>query len=99
MGHEPRRLYPATAETLARAVSTGHAIVAVRNEAEEAEVVVFSRCVVEGGVAASFEAEVFGSGESSTERVDPHDLRFMYGFWHVRPLVDLGPPDGGAAEE
>ena len=100
MGHEPRRLYPATAETLARAVCSGHAIVAVRNDAEEAQVAVFCGCVVEDGVATSFEAEVFGSGgESSTERVDPHDLRFMYGFWHVRPLADRGPRDDEAGEE
>ena len=100
LGHEPRRLYPATAETLARAVCSGHAVVAVRNEAEDAQVAVFIGCVVEGGVAASFQAEVFGSdGASASETVEPHDLRFMYGFWHVPPRADRGPRDDGAEGE
>ena len=100
MGHEPRRLYPATAETLARALSSGLAIVAVRTEAEDAQVVVFSGCVVEAGVAASFQAEVFGSdGASFSGVVEPHDLRFMYGFWHLRPRADRGPRDDEAGGE
>jgi hypothetical protein len=99
MGFEPRRLYPATAETLARAVCTGHAIVAVRSEAEDAQVVVFRGCVVEGGVAASFEATIFGSGgASSTESVAADDLRFMYGFWHV-PRAHRGHRGDEAEEE
>lgn len=94
MGYEPRRLYPATAETVARALCSGLAIVAVRAEAEDAEAVVFR--AVDGG---EFEATVFGAtGAPRTERVEAHDLRFMYGFWHVRPR-DLGPRGDAAGAE
>lgn len=94
MGFEPRRLYPATGETVARALCSGHAIVAVRAEAEDAEALVFR--AVEGG---EFEVTVFGAtGAPRTERVEAHDLRFMYGFWNVRPR-HLAPRGDAAGAE
>ena len=94
MGHEPVRVYPATAETVARVIGAGHAVLAVQSEAEEAHVVVLRGC---DGAAASFEATVFPpTGAPRDESIDARDLRFMYGFWHVRPR---GPRAGGAEAE
>ena len=51
-------------------------------------------------IALLIQAEVFGSdGASASETVEPHDLRFMYGFWHVPPRADRGPRDDGAEGE
>jgi hypothetical protein len=94
MGHEPVRLYPATAENVARVIGAGHAVLAVLSASEEAHVVVMRGY---SGAAASFEATVFPpTGEPRDESIDARDLRFMYGFWHVRPR---GPPAGAAEAE
>ena len=94
MGHEPVRLYPATAENVARVIGSGHAVLAVLSASEEAHVVVMRGY---SGAAASFEATVFPpTGEPRDESIDARDLRFMYGFWHVRPR---GPPAGAAEAE
>ena len=94
MGHEPVRLYPATAENVARVIGAGHAVLAVLSASEEAHVVVMRGY---SGGAASFEATVFPpTGEPRDESIDARDLRFMYGFWHVRPR---GPPAGAAEAE
>ena len=94
MGHEPVRLYPATAENVARVIGAGHAVLAVLSASEEAHVVVMRGY---SGAATSFEATVFPpTGEPRDESIDARDLRFMYGFWHVRPR---GPPAGAAEAE
>jgi hypothetical protein len=94
MGHEPVRLYPATAENVARVIGAGHAVLAVLSASEEAHVVVMRGY---SGAAASFDATVFPpTGEPRDESIDARDLRFMYGFWHVRPR---GPPAGAAEAE
>lgn len=94
MGHEPVRLYPATAENVARVIGAGHAVLAVLSASEEAHVVVMRGY---SGAAATFEATVFPpTGEPRDESIDARDLRFMYGFWHVRPR---GPPAGAAEAE
>ena len=94
MGHEPVRLFPATAENVARVIGSGHAVLAVLSASEEAHVVVMRGY---SGAAATFEATVFPpTGEPRDESIDARDLRFMYGFWHVRPR---GPPAGAAEAE
>ena len=102
MGYEPRRLFPVTAETVARVIGSGRAILALHSDAEEPQVVVVHGCTV-GDVAdvadvadVSFTATAFSvGGTQSKEYTFPaSDLRFMYGFWAVFPDQDSDPdPD------
>jgi hypothetical protein len=95
MGYEPRRLFPVTAETVARVIGSGRAVLALNSDAEEPQVVVMHGCTVEPGVSdVSFAATAFSVGgtQGSEYTFPASDLRFMYGFWAVFPAQEDSDP-------
>ena len=94
MGYEPRRLFPVTAETVARVIGSGRAVLALHSDTEEPQVVVMHGCTVEPGVSdVSFAATAFSAGDTGSEYTFPaSDLRFMYGFWAVFPDQEDSDP-------
>jgi hypothetical protein len=94
MGYEPRRLFPVTAETVARVIGSGRAVLALHSDAEEPQVVVVHGCTVEPGVSdVSFAATAFSVGGTGSDYTFPaSDLRFMYGFWAVFPAQEDSDP-------